>query len=273
MDHNNATSHWDDLRTRILQASVDSIGFASKKNKDWIDENDATINILLDDLHLLHTAYANDKDSQAKKDCYNKAKQLAQTKLREMKNNWWIERTRELHAAADAMIKNVKKFFSELKTVYGPSSRGASPLFDMEGQTLIKEPTLITARWAQHLYHLLNRQSSISDEAIDEVPQSPVIKELDTIPTVEETAEAIKQLSSGKAPGEDGIPPEIYKHGGDALVAELTSLFQQLWAEEEVPQDFKDALIIHLYKNKGDRRVCNNHRGISLLRIAGKDIC
>lgn len=37
-----------------------------------------------------------------------------------------------------------------------------------------------------------------------------------------------------------------------------------------VPEDFKDALIHHLYKNKGNRKTCDNHRGISLLSIAGK---
>ena len=37
-----------------------------------------------------------------------------------------------------------------------------------------------------------------------------------------------------------------------------------------VPQDFKDASIIHLYKRKGNRQSCDNHRGISLLSIAGK---
>ena len=37
-----------------------------------------------------------------------------------------------------------------------------------------------------------------------------------------------------------------------------------------VPQDFKDASIIHLYKNKGARNICDNHRGISLLSVAGK---
>jgi len=42
-----------------------------------------------------------------------------------------------------------------------------------------------------------------------------------------------------------------------------------IW-EEGVPQDFKDAAIIHIYKKKGDKSLCDNHRGISLLCVTGK---
>jgi len=37
-----------------------------------------------------------------------------------------------------------------------------------------------------------------------------------------------------------------------------------------VPQDLRDANVITLYKNKGDRGDCNNFRGISILSITGK---
>ena len=37
-----------------------------------------------------------------------------------------------------------------------------------------------------------------------------------------------------------------------------------------VPQFMRDAKIITLYNNKGSRSDCNNHKGISLLAIAGK---
>ncbi|BHF76026.1 hypothetical protein SprV_0501912400 [Sparganum proliferum] len=43
-----------------------------------------------------------------------------------------------------------------------------------------------------------------------------------------------------------------------------------MWRQGEVPQDFKDETIVHLYKRKGNRQLCDNHRGISLLNIAGK---
>ena len=54
------------------------------------------------------------------------------------------------------------------------------------------------------------------------------------------------------------------------MAEKLTELFQCMWRKEAIPQDFKDASIIHLYKRKENPQVCDNHRGISLLSIAGK---
>ncbi|BHF58556.1 hypothetical protein SprV_0100150800 [Sparganum proliferum] len=50
----------------------------------------------------------------------------------------------------------------------------------------------------------------------------------------------------------------------------LTAPFQAMWRQGEVPKDFKDASIVHLYRRKGNCQLCDNHRGISLLKIAGK---
>ena len=94
--------------------------------------------------------------------------------------------------------------------------------------------------------------------------------ELDTPPTIEELNKAIDSLSSDKAPGNDGIPPEIIKAGKDSsLINRLHELLIDCWEEGTVPQDMRDAKIVTLYKNKGDRSDCNNFRGISLLSITG----
>ena len=50
----------------------------------------------------------------------------------------------------------------------------------------------------------------------------------------------------------------------------LTELFHCLWRKEAIPKIFKVASIIHRYKRTGNPQVCDNHRGISLLSIAGK---
>ena len=78
-----------------------------------------------------------------------------------------------------------------------------------------------------------------------------------------ETIKAIKSLSSGKSPGEDAIPAEVYKSGGPLLTRRLTELFKTIWAEESIPQQLKDASIVHLFKKKGNRQQCDNYRGIS----------
>ena len=42
------------------------------------------------------------------------------------------------------------------------------------------------------------------------------------------------------------------------------------WQEGEVPQDMRDAKVITLYKNKGERTDCNSYIGSFLLSIVGK---
>ncbi|VDL99776.1 unnamed protein product [Schistocephalus solidus] len=76
-------------------------------------------------------------------------------------------------------------------------------------------------------------------------------------------------ISSGKAPGSDAIPPEVYKRGEPRRMAELTTLFQEMWRQGQAHQDFKEVTIVHLYKRKGNRQPCDKYRDISLLNIAG----
>ena len=54
------------------------------------------------------------------------------------------------------------------------------------------------------------------------------------------------------------------------LAKKLLELYILIWRVESVSQDFNDASLRHLFKNKGKSHVCDNWRGISLLCIAGK---
>ena len=79
----------------------------------------------------------------------------------------------------------------------------------------------VVARWSEHFQKLLNVPGDIDHEAMDIIPQ-PIIKtSLDDIPTMDEMASAIAGLKDGKAPGEDGIPAEVWKQGGDNLFSGL----------------------------------------------------
>ena len=95
-------------------------------------------------------------------------------------------------------------------------------------------------RWAEHFNSVLNRPSSVNDNAINRLPQIECNVLLDEFPTVTETRKAIQHLSSGKAPGTDAIPAEVYKAGGLPMAEQLTELFQCMWRKKAIPQDLKD---------------------------------
>jgi len=108
---------------------------------------------------------------------------------------------------------------------------------------------------------------------MDELPQWPTVNHLDEVPTPEEVQRVVNQMSTSKVSGTDGIRSDVIKYGGKELLRHLYDQFIQIWSGESVPQDFKDTLIVHICKRKGDRAVCDNHRGISLMSVAGKIPC
>jgi len=90
------------------------------------------------------------------------------------------------------------------------------------------------------------------------------------IPDASEVQRAVNQITSGTAPGQDGLPPELFKFGGSKVVEKLVTIYGDILNKLSVPQEFKDALIVHIFKQKGDKSVCDDHQGISLLSIPGK---
>jgi len=57
---------------------------------------------------------------------------------------------------------------------------------------------------------------------------------------------------------------------GEAVALCLHSFVVACWNSGCVPQQWKDADLVSIYKKKGDRASCSNSRGISLLSSAGK---
>jgi len=75
---------------------------------------------------------------------------------------------------------------------------------------------------------------------------------------------AIGKLKSHKSPGIDEIPAELIKPGGGTICGEIHKLITSVWKKEKLPEEWKESIIVPIHK-KGDKRDCNNYRGISLL--------
>ena len=70
------------------------------------------------------------------------------------------------------------------------------------------------------------------------------------LPSMEELDKAINALANRKAPGADGIPPEILKTGKPALMQHLYELLGLCLENGYVPQDMRDAVTVTLYKSR-----------------------
>ena len=79
---------------------------------------------------------------------------------------------------------------------------------------------------------------------------------------------AVRRLQNDKAARDDRIVAELLKSGGETVIDWLTELIQEVWRTRKVPQDWRNATLIPLFKK--DRTQCNNYRGISLLSVPGK---
>ena len=185
-----------------------------------------------------------------------------------MKNKWWLQKAEQLQLAADQ--HNSSGFYQGLKEVFGPSVKTIAPLQSVDNSRLLYGRREILTRWAQHFASILNHPTFISQEAIDRIDEQPDLVVACKPPSNNEINKAIRKMSRNRSPGADGLPAEIFQHGGELLLFKLGDFIRLCWELEDVPQNSKDANIIHLYKKKGSQSDCNNHRGISLLSVAGK---
>ena len=87
--------------------------------------------------------------------------------------------------------------------------------------------------------------------------------------TLEDVKKAIRNLKNKKAAGTDGIHPELIKYGGNMLLNRIYELLRQIWEEESISEEWKETIIVPIYKN-GDRYRCDSYRGIALGNAAYK---
>jgi len=83
-------------------------------------------------------------------------------------------------------------------------------------------------------------------------------------PSAFEVELAIEKLKSHRSPGINQIPAELIKAGGSTICGEIHKLIISIWNKEELPEEWKESIIVLIYK-QGDETDCNNYRSLSLL--------
>ena len=77
-------------------------------------------------------------------------------------------------------------------------------------------------------------------------------------------------MKSRRAPGSDEVIVDILKAGGEPIIHWLFEFFTDVWENKQMVKEWNMATLIKLYKNKDDRKIYDNYRGIALLNTTSK---
>ena len=72
-------------------------------------------------------------------------------------------------------------------------------------------------------------------------------------------------MQSTSGAGITGIPTKVFKFSSQKLIPLLTKLFNLCITSNDLPSEWKSAVVTPLYKNKGASTDLNSYRGISVL--------
>jgi hypothetical protein len=122
-----------------------------------------------------------------------------------------------------------------------------------ENGDLLADSHNILNMWKNHFSQLLNVHN-VSDVDEPLVPGPSRLK----------VEIAIAKLKKYKSAGSDEILAELIQEGGETLLSAIHKLINSVWNMEELPDQWKESVIVPIHK-KGDETDCNNYRGISLL--------
>jgi hypothetical protein len=88
-------------------------------------------------------------------------------------------------------------------------------------------------------------------------------------PSTSEAEVAIGKVERYKSSGVDQIPAELIQAGEEKLRLESHELIKLIWNKEELPQQWKESLVVCIHQ-KGDKTDCSNYRCILLLSSSYK---
>nr|VZI22322.1 unnamed protein product [Spirometra erinaceieuropaei] len=226
------SNQWSSLKTSVYGAAEKILGYTQRRRSDWISGRTLQLSA--------QTARARSRND----DCFRQLRKMTAKSARDDRKQYWAEIAASMERASNA--GDIRKLYRLIRQVSGKLSTLSDSVRDVNGG-FIADNSAKVERWREHFEHHLNFDTQpalpLFSSSADFLPSPTYAVPCDP-PSEEEVADAIRKLRNHKAPGEDGIPAEIFKSCVDTLAP---------WLHE-----------------KEDKTRCENYRGISLIDVAAK---
>ena len=139
----------------------------------------------------------------------------------------------------------------------------------------VADPVREREAWKEHFRLIQEGRELAEDEVWDNVGVREEVEVwMGEDPTDEEIQRCGRQMRNGKAAGVDGFLAEFYKYGTRDLQSRIHSCVREMWrkAREAVagqeaeawPSSWTKAIVVPLWKRKGDKRLKSTRRGITV---------
>jgi hypothetical protein len=162
--------------------------------------------------------------------------------------------------AMNSKNKNIRDLYRGIND-FKRGYQTRSNLVKDENDDLLADSNTILNRWKSYFSQLLI-VNNVSD--VMQVEEIHTAEPLVPGPSHLEVEVSIAKLKKYKSPGSDQILADLYQAGGETLVSVIHKLITSVWNKEELPDQWKESIIVPIHK-MGDKTDCNNYHGISLL--------
>jgi hypothetical protein len=234
-DNNNA---WESFRGNIKTSAKDNLGYHRlKHNKPWFDDECSK---LIDQqkqskLQWLQNSSQINGDNLKNLRCEtsrtfrNKKREYLKSKINELETNNKNKNIRDLYRG-----KN------EFKKGYQP---GINIIKDENGNLLTDSQNVLN-RWKNFFNQVLNVHEVHDVRQMEIHKAEPLVPE----PNLVKVDIAIGKLKRYKSLGTNQISAELMKAGGETLCSEIHTLICCIWNKKELPQQWKESIIVLIHK-------------------------
>ena len=98
----------------------------------------------------------------------------------------------------------------------------------------------------------------------------PEIVSLDAVPTVDQIAMKVRAIKRGKAPGPDGILPDVIKAGAGPMITHIAAITTKVALRGKEPNEWRGGRLIPLHKGKLPRSDPTGYRSIFINNVVTK---
>jgi hypothetical protein len=202
---------------------------------------------------------------------YARIKAIIQRKCWRMEHVIWEEVADNIQGLDNS--SNSRAHFQSIKVIYGDQSTEQirKTVVKSDGVNVTVSEEEYISKWLEYFTALLNQPTKISDSLHEYSPKQCIVREDLARPfTEEQDCKAFTCMKNGKAPGNSGLPAELFNYSeSDFLIPTVTKPFNYSLDTGNCAKSWRDA-IVSIQHKKGSVLLCDNYRSQSLLNQDGK---